>query len=70
MSNEKPTLNEQADKQMQAEIKTALNHIQQPKKGLGAKICIDCNDPIPLARREAYNSDLCIDCKEISELRR
>lgn len=67
MSNEKPTVCEQADKQQLAEIASGLAAIEIPKPGLGAEYCIDCGIDIPMGRREAYNTDLCIDCKVLDE---
>ena len=36
MSNEKPTICEQADKQAAVEVENALSRIEKPKAGLGA----------------------------------
>jgi phage/conjugal plasmid C-4 type zinc finger TraR family protein len=42
--------------------------IQSQLSGPGKAICVDCDKPIPLARRQAYPScTQCIDCKAESE---
>ncbi|MBV7413607.1 TraR/DksA C4-type zinc finger protein [Aeromonas sp. sif2433] len=36
--------------------------------GTGPHFCIDCDEPIPQARREAVRGcELCIDCRSLAE---
>ena len=65
--NERKTVNEQADNQRLAQVASGLSKIEKPKKGLGAEFCIECDEPIPMARRKAYNCEKCIECKEREE---
>jgi len=70
MSNEKPTIGEQADRQAQALVESGISRIEKPQPGLGSKYCHECGETIPMARREAYNCKLCIDCKTRQEVKR
>lgn len=50
-------------------ISSALDKIQQNNKvKLGAKLCKECGDAIPLARRQ-LGFQLCVPCAEESERR-
>lgn len=62
MSNEKLTIGEQAEKQASAFLEAGLSKVETPKTGLGAQYCARCYEEIPMARRQAYNSNKCIDC--------
>lgn len=38
--------------------------------GTGPHYCIDCDDPIPQARREAIRGcERCVDCQQMAELK-
>ena len=42
--------------------------VQAQMSGVGKKICEDCDEPIPQARREAYPScTKCVGCQQESE---
>lgn len=55
---------EYADRRNQACIAAVLAKARQPI-GPGSVICIDCEDEIPLARREAQPG--CVRCRDCQE---
>ncbi len=44
--------------------------VRERLQGQGAEFCIDCDEPIPDARRKAYPSAVCcVECQSIREAR-
>ncbi len=45
-------------------------HFRKQATGAGREICIDCDEPIPLPRRQAApHCTRCIDCQQLLEFK-
>ncbi|MBC3420499.1 TraR/DksA C4-type zinc finger protein [Pseudomonas sp. RW3S2] len=59
--------NDQAEYFLQLSLQRLTRLPEKPSAG----ICMDCEDPIPLARQQSVaGCETCVDCQELRERRR
>lgn len=63
--NDKLTKNEMAERQQNALIASGLSNVPKPPVGIGSAECIECGEPIPMARRKACGNGICVYCADI-----